>query len=290
MSGRSNRSSAAPLVAPGLGQDPIVGAIQAAGRAIQRVSDNQHQIVAGTVVQFISQNTASVTAGIDLDGAPGATIVAPTMNGWAPRLGDRVMVLLYPPRGVLILGQISNSKLVTQQLALGASLQTYTSGSPTNSILYLNNLDGSKIISSPMRSVMNAVSDAGFTTTSTTYVLVDPSYGITLPGPASQTVTVSIYGQVSTVGTGNLALLAPELRDGSSAGAILNSFVASDTFSAVSEPGPLTNGSVSRTTVFGGVNPASGTIWAGLKLRSLGTGVTPNAGVQRGTIVVHPEL
>lgn len=289
MSGQSDFAASAPLISPQLGtENPIVGATQAIGRAISKVSDKQHQIAAGTVIAVPGNTQGKTLITVVLDGAGGLPIQCRTLNGWIPPAGSRVLCLLYPPRGVVVLGQASDTTATFAQGLSGGktylSIQTDQNG-VFSGILFLNDTGGS-IVSGPMRSVMNAVNDNTYPVNSTTYVLPDASYAITLPAPASQTVTVSIYAQMSVGGAGEQGVWAPELRDGTSAGTILNGFVASDTYGAASPTG-VTNGSVSRTTVFGGLNPASGRIWVGLKARGTTT-TTVNS--QRGTLVVHPEL
>lgn len=286
MSGQSDFAASAPLISPQLGtENPIVGATQAIGRAISKVSDKQHQLAAGTVIAVPGNTQGKTLITVVLDGAGGLPIQCRTLNGWIPPAGSRVLCLLYPPRGVVVLGQASDTTATFAQGLSGGktylSIQTDQNG-VFSGILFLNDTGGS-IVSGPMRSVMNAVSDSTFGTTSTSFVLPDPSYGITLPAPASQTVTVSIYAQMSIL-AGNTGIWAPELRDASATGTILQA--ASDTFSAVAN-GAI-SGSVARTTEFGGINPASGRLWVGLKVR--GTLAASNINSQRGTVVVHPEL
>lgn len=270
MSGRSNRSSAASLVAPGLGQDPIVGAIQAAGRAIQDVSDRQHQLVAGTVTASPSQLADAVVIGVRLDGAD-APILGHTMNGWAPPAGARVMVLLYPPRGVLILGEISDSRLITQTGpsitlpgSVFASLQTFSNNSPAG-IIYLND-DGGSVVATPMRAHSSEGGNIAQTTTSASYVNIGTAAtDLTMPYPASGVVVVTISGALtsSSALAADFALGSFEIRDNNSSGTIR--YTANDNQSlfvtgAALAPSAPTQRVASRVVVATGL-PNSGTMF-----------------------------
>lgn len=262
-------------MAPGLGQDPIVGAIQATGRAIQKVSDNQHQIVAGTVVASPSQTSETVAIGVRLDGAD-TPVLGHTLNGWAPPAGARVMVLLYPPRGVQILGEISDSRLVTQTgqsvSIVGltyASLQTFSTGAP-GGILYLND-DGGTVISTPMRAHSSEGGNITQTTTSTSFVNIGTAAtDLTMPYNGSGVVVVTFGGAVaaSSAAAGDFSIASFEIRDNNSSGTIR--YAANDDQSMFTTGG--SGGSAvlrvsSRTVVVTGL-PKTGTMFMRPMFRS----------------------
>lgn len=114
------------LVSPIIGdQTPVIGATAAIGRAIKGVSDKQHQLVGCTVSDVPNSSAGKSTIAVTLDTDPATLVQGHTMNGWVPQPGARMMALLYPPRGVLLLGQISDSQLATRMHLNDPNLGNY---------------------------------------------------------------------------------------------------------------------------------------------------------------------
>lgn len=141
----------APLVSPILSTaDPVVGATAAIGRAIKAVSDKQHQIVAGVITASAITNGA-INISVILDTAPSVPVDAHTVNGFKYPTGARVLCLLYPPRGVIILGQISDTGL---EVDLGAGIIQTVSGPNFGGPLHINDFGSSSgVLSQFMRTI-----------------------------------------------------------------------------------------------------------------------------------------
>lgn len=100
----TNTSSISPVLDS---QEPVVGAALAIGRMLEGINNSQLQIVGATVLQSSSLSdisTSLVSVGFDTD--VNTPVLAPSVSGGFPK-GTRVLCLLYPPRGVLILGTVN---------------------------------------------------------------------------------------------------------------------------------------------------------------------------------------
>lgn len=286
------------LVAPIIStQGSTLAALALAGKAVASVANNQLQIMGATVTASASFALPNQTFSVyfDTDTEQKNPVQAHALDGNPPQIGSRVLCLLYPPRGVIVLGQISDAFLLQRSgVANGTGglpagtiesiLQTFNGVSNPSGALYIQD-DGGSIISTPMRTVQNLISNAGFNVTATGYTLPDASYAVGLPFPLSGYIDIAFYVQIAVSGAaGNQGLWAPEVRDSGPTGTIL--IAASDTFSAVS--GTLQgSGSLSRTLRLAPPSaPASGNLWVSLLCRN--TVAASNASSQRANIAVTP--
>jgi hypothetical protein len=278
------------LIAPALGADPQVGMAQAVGALIQKVGQQQHQLMSATVLAVSSNAAQATIIAVGLDTAPSEGLQAHTMNGWVPPVGARVMCLLYPPRGLLVLGQIDNARMTTYSSTNYTALQTFVGNVPAGTI-YLNN-GGGGVVSTPMRPIFrHDTSGSQFSTTNAAFTALGTTNAdVTIPYPSSGCISITLGGDLQMTTANQFALASFEMRNLNSTGTVL--FTASDSFSASIDPGVATVGRISMAGSFTlnvGIDftaPASGTIYIRPMLRS----TTGTASWGRPSLLVRPEL
>ena len=171
----------------GAGANSSVAAMAAVSKQLKALANADIKVVAGTVLATVNQFLFDQTIAVQIDGAPTTSpVVGHTLNGWTPPTGARVLMLLYPPRGVIILGEISNSRLVIQtgsSIAFPgqqyASLQTFNEG-VIGGVLYLNDAGGS-VESATMTTQYNRDTTTHSGLTSTSFFNIGTSVTALLP-------------------------------------------------------------------------------------------------------------
>lgn len=143
-----------PLVAPVISnQGSTIAALALAGRGLKQVADQQLQIMGATVVSnaVFGVVGAQQSFSVVLDTDTATPVEAHALNGIVPVVGARVMCILYPPRGVLVLGQIDDAHLlvgsVTSPFSTVVQLQSFDKGVPGGELEL--NLNGGQVLLGP---------------------------------------------------------------------------------------------------------------------------------------------
>lgn len=262
----------------------LIQAVTAVGRAITGLGEQQHQIVAATVLAVPATSTTNQMIYIAYDVAPTTPIEAHVLNGWIPPVGARVLCLVYPPRGVVVLGQSDDAQLVAGSGVGYGYLQSALNGLPGGT-LYLNN-NGGSVASFLMRArYAHDTSGSQFTSTNTAFVPIGTTNAdVTIPITASGAITVTLGGDLQVSIATAFSIASFEIRDANVTGTVL--FSPSDNFSvsfngAINQRAPMAG-----TFLISGLAPASGILYIRPALRT--TAGTASWG--RPAIHVRPEF
>lgn len=294
--------------------------MQQVGKKIRQVASSVVRIELGTTV---SNNSISSQTQVILDSDPSRTpVVAKSILGPVPA-GIRVSCLVYPPRGLLVLGmsgdntalQISRLRLAaTNDVSLSSTLHALQIGPSTgtnlridnNEIeavingarapLYLNN-DAGSVVSPEMR-VGWSTDSGNRTTASTTPVNAGITAEVAFVWPTSDTVRIEFSSRLNNNATAaaDAAVLGWEIRTAASGGGSQVA-ISADPQSAIirGAPGPTTCGrsiavdSAFITGTLGGSAPTVGTTYYCRPM--LRTNNAANAAFALHTwLLVHPSL
>lgn len=103
---------------------------QQIAKAIQNVQDQAIAVRTGTALSGTDRVSGVIT--VQLDNDPAGTPVSAVSVGGLIQLGARVMMLAYPPRGLVVIGQIGGTpNLQVMSSVSYANQASYTSNVPT---------------------------------------------------------------------------------------------------------------------------------------------------------------
>lgn len=275
-------STRIPQIGPALAANPLVGALGAVRQQIASLGEDQHKLIAATVLAVPATSTASQMIYIAYDVAPTTPIEAHVLNGWIPPVGARVLCLTYPPRGVVVLGQSDDAQLMAGSGIGYGYLQSVLNGAP-GGVLFLNN-NGGGVESLPMRPAFSANISA-VSTTSAAFVPLG-GLSVTLPQSPSGWMTVALAARADGGNALGLAsVVSFEVRDGTSGGtSLVGPFDQNGAVRFFVVAGR--DDTVSRTLSFLCPVAASGNIFVQLMFRTTGGTAT----WQQSTLSVTPEF
>lgn len=252
-------------------------------KAIQGVKASVPVVRTGTCQSSANPVTGAVTVSLDNDpqNTPVTAISAADLLG----VGVRVVLLAYPPQGLLVVGRLDSngaftSLTTTGSIAAGSGI-TAGGGITVGGFLVAN----AGILSTAMRATAG-FDAAGFSVFSTSFI-TSVAAAFTFPFPPSGTIVVSTSANhVTNTLAGERALLTPQVRVTNAAGAIVHGSQESEAGEWASATAGL-NGGLSRTIIMTGL-PTSGTGYIEPCGRS--TNAASTAAFNNIRIVVQPSL